>query len=227
MIFFSFLIFTALGDQAFFHADGRSDRVKKWCIPKDKALPLCPPRGNTQETPAASTGGDFTRDSGGREDPRRTGSTTGSTKKDLKVFLSKSSMLCMKFSHYFTPCIFYLKLFFTLDSGRREGPRRTGSTTQERWPRSSGEETTYKRRSQTGSTLFNHPHLAIILCCYFTDSLFLLQTVYILLSAKSSFFKRDGRSDRAKKWRVPKDTAVPLSPPRRYTQETPFSQGKA
>ena len=66
MIFFSFLIFTALGDQAFFHADGRSDRVKKWCIPKDKALPLVPPGGNTQETPA----GDFTPDSGGREDPR-------------------------------------------------------------------------------------------------------------------------------------------------------------
>ena len=70
MIFFSFLIFTALGDQAFFHADGRSDRVKKWRIPKDKALPLSPPGGNTQETPAASTGGDFTRDSGGREGPR-------------------------------------------------------------------------------------------------------------------------------------------------------------
>ena len=42
-------------------------------------------------------------------------------RKDLKVFVSKSSMLCMKFSHYFTPCIFYLKLFFYIRFRTKRG----------------------------------------------------------------------------------------------------------
>ena len=148
-------------------------------------------------------------------------------RKDLKVFLSKSSMLCMKFSHYFTPCIFYLKLFFTLDSGQREGPRRTGSTTQECWPRSSGEKTTYKRLSQTGSTLFNHPHLAIILCCYFTDSLFFTANCLHFTFRKEQFFQARREVGQRRKMARSKRHSSPTRPSQRKHARNPCSQGKA
>ena len=133
----------------------------------------------------------------------------------------------MKFSHYFTPCIFYLKLFFTLDSGRREGPRWTGSTTQECWPRSSGEETTYKRRPQTGSTLFNHPHLAIILCCYFTDSLFFTANCLHFTFSKEQFFQTWREVGQSQKMARPKRHSSPTRPSQTIHPRNPCSQGKA
>ena len=160
--FFSFLIFTAPGDQPFFKADGRSDRVENWRIPKDTAVPLSPPTRNTQEAPAASGGG---------------------------------------------------------DSGR-EWPRRAGSTTQER-PRS------HKRRSKTGSTLFDHQHLAIILCCYFTDSLFFTANCLHFTFRKEQFFQARREVGQRRKMARSKRHSSPTRPSQRKHARNPCSQGKA
>ena len=116
--FFSFLIFTAPGDKAFFQADRRSDRVKKWRVPKDTAVPL----GLPEETPKKPLQPALEETSHKiQEEERGPDKLEVPPRKDLKVLLSKSSKLCMKFSHYFTPCIFYLKLFFYIRFRTKRG----------------------------------------------------------------------------------------------------------
>ena len=105
--FFYFLIFTAPGDQHFFKADGRSDRVENWRIPKDTAVPLSPPTGNTQEAPAASAGGDS-----GREWPRRAGSTTQERSEGIafKILHAMHVILSLLYSLYLLlETVFYIR----------------------------------------------------------------------------------------------------------------------
>ena len=130
MIFFSFLIFTALGDQAFFHADRRSDRVKKWHIPEDKALPLWPSRRKHPRNPCSQ----HWRRLHTRFRRKRGPQTNWKYHpgKIWRYFFQNPP--CYAWNSLITSLLvsFTWNCFFTLDSGRKEGPRWTGSTTQER-----------------------------------------------------------------------------------------------